>query len=90
MGCGFFIQCRVQLRLDVVIDLDASGIRFVTGQPQHQIVLSRRERECHWRLPRLFCSVNKYVGSRRLAADEDALGERFEFDLLILDVAPLH
>src|SRR5205807_4556332 len=44
----------------------------------------------HRGLARLFRAVDEDVSSRRLAADEDALGQRFEFDFLVLGVAALY
>jgi hypothetical protein len=48
------VERYVELRLDIVLDLDATGISLITRQPQDQVVLPGRERQRYRRLTRLF------------------------------------
>src|SRR3989440_11845599 len=72
---GFFAKWYVELRLDIVLDLNPSGVRLVALQAQDKVVLAGRERKRYRRLTRLFGSVDEDIGSRRLAADKNAFGE---------------
>ena len=80
----------MELRLDIVLDLNASGISLITLEPQDEVVLPRRERQRYGSLTRLFRAVDEDISSRRLTADENTFGEGFEFDLLVLGVATLY
>jgi len=86
----FFVERRIELRLDIVLDLNGSGVRLISLQPQHKIVLPGCERKSYGRLTSLFRAVDEHIGSRGLAADVNAFGQRFEFDLLVLGVAALY
>src|SRR5712692_3937024 len=79
-ACGFFTQRHVELRLDIILDLNASSVRLVTLQPQDQVVLAGRERQRYRRLTRLFRSVDEDIGTRGPTADENTFGQRFELD----------
>jgi len=45
-----FHERRIELRLDIVLDLDGSGVRLISLQPQNKVVLPGRERKRHGRL----------------------------------------
>src|SRR6266849_656613 len=48
---GFFIERGVELRLDVVFDLNATGVGLITWQPQDQVVLPGSKRQGYGSLP---------------------------------------
>src|SRR2546430_1401523 len=89
-GGRLFGKDNRELRLDVVLYLNGPGVRLISLQPQDEVVLAGRERERNRGLTRLFRSVNENISSRRLTADENALSQRFEFDLLVLRIAALY
>ena len=72
---GFFAKRHIELRLDIVLDLNPSGVRVIALQAQDKVVLAGRERKRYRRLTRLFRSVDEDIGSRRLAADKNAFGQ---------------
>src|SRR5436853_4496975 len=74
------------MRLDIVLDLNGPGVRFISLETQDEVVLPGCQRKSYRRLPGLFRAVDEDISSRRLAADENALGQRFELDLLVLCV----
>ena len=61
----------------------------MSRESQYEIVLARSQRERDRSLAGLLCAINENVGTRRLCADKDALGERFELKLLVLGFAAL-
>src|SRR5215813_799315 len=81
-------QVNIQPRLNI-LHLNASRVGLVALQPQHQVVLSRRERKYDRSLAGLLCAVDEDVCSRRLGADKDAFGQRLERELLVLRLAAL-
>src|SRR6266481_2966180 len=89
-ACRFLVERYVELRLDIVLDLDATGISLITRQPQDQVVLPGRERQRYRRLTRLFRSVDEDIGTRGLTADENTFGQRFKLDPLVMGVATLY
>ena len=65
------VQGDVELRLDVVFDLDASGVSFKPGHAQDEVEMAGCERQRYRGLPRLFGSVDKDIGARPITVHVD-------------------
>src|SRR6266436_7909670 len=56
---GFFIERGVELRLDVVFDLNVTGVGLITWQPQDQVVLPGSNGRGNWGCPDCFAPLMK-------------------------------
>src|SRR5882762_10164746 len=86
---GSRLEFEIQGGLNVVLHLDLAGIGLVTFEPKDQVVRACGEGESGGGLPGLFIAVNEDVGASWTGVDEEAVGQRFEEDLLILGIAGL-
>src|SRR5690242_7192250 len=61
------VQLDCKLRLDIVLDLHVTSVRFVARQPHHQVILPWRKGQRDGSLPGLLGSIDKNIRSSRMS-----------------------
>src|SRR5580765_7783182 len=86
-GSGFHVQ--VNGGLHVVLDLDLADIGFVAFEAEDQVVGAWGKGKSDGGLAGLLIAVDEDIGAGWASSDEEAFGNCFEQELLILRIAGL-